>query len=77
MAGATRSKTLPGAGPFGFFDPFNLVPENADEALMYREAELAHGRVSMMVSAAHENSLTCFAHLHCTHIDAPRFAARV
>merc|ERR1719333_47038 len=47
--GPTVAKTMVGVtGPFGFFDPLNLVPETKEELLLYREAELAHGRVAMM-----------------------------
>eukprot|EP00316_Scyphosphaera_apsteinii_P013503 CAMPEP_0119308974 /NCGR_PEP_ID=MMETSP1333-20130426/13274_1 /TAXON_ID=418940 /ORGANISM="Scyphosphaera apsteinii, Strain RCC1455" /LENGTH=205 /DNA_ID=CAMNT_0007312869 /DNA_START=32 /DNA_END=649 /DNA_ORIENTATION=+ len=44
------AKTLPGiTAPFGFFDPLDLIEDCAqEEILRFREAELAHGRVSMM-----------------------------
>jgi len=44
------AKTLPGVtAPFGFFDPMGLIDDCAqEEILRFREAELAHGRVSMM-----------------------------
>ena len=34
--------------PFGFFDPLGLTPESNEELLLFREAELAHGRVAMV-----------------------------
>uniref|UniRef100_A0A7S4I563 Light harvesting protein n=1 Tax=Prymnesium polylepis TaxID=72548 RepID=A0A7S4I563_9EUKA len=44
-------KTLPGAtAPFGFFDPLGLTPEARDDVLLWREAELNHGRVAMMAA---------------------------
>lgn len=40
---------LPGAlPPFGFFDPLTLAPEDRREALFMREAEIMHGRTSML-----------------------------
>ena len=36
--------------PFGMFDPLNLAPESQEEFMMYREAELAHGRIAMMAA---------------------------
>merc|ERR1719201_734435 len=47
--GPAVAKTMPGVtAPFGFFDPMNLTPETAEEVMLFREAELAHGRVAMM-----------------------------
>lgn len=46
----TTPKDLPGVvGPLGFFDPLNFA-ENASSGTMrrYREAEITHGRVSMV-----------------------------
>ena len=37
-------------GPFGVFDPLGLAPESADDLLLFREAELAHGRVAMVAA---------------------------
>lgn len=48
--GQDLMRRLPGAGPFGFFDPCNLTPECQREAILWREAELTHGRVSMMAA---------------------------
>ena len=42
--------TLAGAGPMGFFDPLNLTPECKREVVLWREAELMHGRVSMLAA---------------------------
>jgi len=42
------AEKMPGVGPFGFFDPMGLVPDTKEELLLFREAELAHGRVAMM-----------------------------
>ena len=36
--------------PFGFFDPMGLTPESNEELQLYREAELAHGRVAMVAA---------------------------
>jgi len=36
--------------PFGMFDPLDLAPESQEQFMMYREAELAHGRVAMMAA---------------------------
>jgi len=44
-------KTLPGVtAPFGFFDPLGLTPESRDDVMLWREAELNHGRVAMMAA---------------------------
>jgi len=49
--GAEYAKTMPGLGPFGFFDPLGTTEEKTvEEIMLYREAELAHGRVAMMAS---------------------------
>merc|ERR1719267_475364 len=42
MAGVTQ--------PFGFFDPLGCITADStvEEVMLYREAELAHGRVAMM-----------------------------
>jgi len=51
MTGAAYASTLPGVcSPVGFFDPLQLTPTDQDEVRMYREAELAHGRVAMMAA---------------------------
>ena len=36
--------------PLGFFDPLGLTPENREEVVLWREAELNHGRVVMMAA---------------------------
>lgn len=42
------AKSLPGvSGPFGFFDPLGLAPDNKRDFMKYRESELKHGRVAM------------------------------
>merc|ERR1719460_1786428 len=48
--GAAFAKTLPGVtAPMGYFDPLGLADElPAEEMLKWREAELAHARVSMV-----------------------------
>jgi hypothetical protein len=52
--GTAFAATLPGAGPFGFFDPLNLVADKSSmEVMLYREAELAHGRVAMMAAVGY------------------------
>merc|ERR1740138_1074856 len=50
IMGAAFAKTLPGiTAPMGYFDPLGLLDEKTtEEILMFREAELAHGRVSMV-----------------------------
>jgi len=49
--GPEVAKTLPGVtAPFGFFDPMGLTPDTQEELMLYREAELAHGRVAMMAT---------------------------
>ena len=41
-------KTLPGvSGPFGYFDPLGLAPDNKRDFMKFRESELKHGRVAM------------------------------
>jgi light-harvesting complex I chlorophyll a/b binding protein 1 len=45
------AEALPGVtSPFGLFDPFGLAPETQEEYMLFREAELAHGRVAMMAA---------------------------
>ena len=47
--GRAYAEKMPGVtAPFGFFDPLGLTPETKEELLLFREAELAHGRVAMM-----------------------------
>jgi len=48
--GGELMRSLPGAAPWGFFDPLNLTPECQRDVLLWREAELAHGRVSMLAA---------------------------
>jgi len=49
--GPELMRDLPGVmSPMGFFDPWNLTPEDRTEALIYREAELTHGRVAMLAA---------------------------
>ena len=44
-------KTLPGiTAPIGFFDPLGLTPESKEDVLVWREAEVMHGRVAMMAT---------------------------
>lgn len=41
-------KNLPGvSGPFGYFDPLGLAPDNAKDFKKFQESELKHGRVAM------------------------------
>lgn len=35
-------------GPFGFFDPLGLTPDNEADFRKYRESELKHGRIGMI-----------------------------
>jgi|EP00966_Prymnesium_polylepis_P055467 light-harvesting complex I chlorophyll a/b binding protein 4 len=47
--GRAYAEKMPGVtAPFGLFDPLGLTPETKEELLLFREAELAHGRVAMM-----------------------------
>jgi len=51
LGGAAFARTLPGVTrPLGFFDPLGLTPEAQDEIMVFREAEVMHGRVSMMAA---------------------------
>jgi len=45
---AFAEKMVGVSAPFGFFDPLGLTPDTKEEVLLFREAELAHGRVAMM-----------------------------
>ena len=36
------------SGPFGFFDPLDLVPTEKADFAKYRESELKHGRIAML-----------------------------
>lgn len=47
--GRAVAEKMPGvSAPFGYFDPMGLTPETNEELQLYREAELAHGRVAMV-----------------------------
>lgn len=35
------------SGPFGYFDPLGLAPDNAKDFKKFQESELKHGRVAM------------------------------
>merc|ERR1719353_1143283 len=50
--GRAFAETMPGiTGPLGFFDPLGFTDDKTkEEVLMLREAELAHGRVSMVAA---------------------------
>jgi len=49
--GPELMRDLPGVmSPMGFFDPLGFTPEDRTEALIYREAELTHGRVAMLAA---------------------------
>ena len=42
-------ESMPGVtAPFGVFDPLDLMPETVEELMLFREAEVVHGRVAMM-----------------------------
>jgi len=50
-SGSDYAKTLPGTGPFGFFDPLDLTADLSEGKVRYfREVELKHGRVSMLAA---------------------------
>ena len=51
--GRAFAEKMPGVtAPFGLFDPAGCVDEaSGEEIMLYREAELAHGRVAMMAAA--------------------------
>jgi len=36
------------SGPFGFFDPLSLCPDNQRDFSKFRESELKHGRIAML-----------------------------
>jgi len=46
--GLELARSLPGVGPFGYFDPWNLTPDSQRDVVLWREAELMHCRVSML-----------------------------
>merc|ERR1719298_30897 len=49
MGKAALEKMVGQTAPFGVFDPLGLADDKSEEELMlFREAELAHGRVAMM-----------------------------
>ena len=51
MAGNEYAKSLPGTGPWGFFDPLGLTNELSDGQVRYfREVEVKHGRVAMLAA---------------------------
>ena len=51
LTGTEYAKTLPAAGPFGFFDPLGLTGElNQGKVRYFREVEVKHGRVAMLAA---------------------------
>lgn len=54
MSATEYAKTLPGAGPFGFFDPLGLLKVDKDmtegTVRYWREVEVKHGRVAMLAA---------------------------
>merc|ERR1712127_1127354 len=49
VRGSDYAKTLPAAGPFGFFDPLGLTSDLEPATVRYfREVEVKHGRVAML-----------------------------
>ena len=48
--GNALMRELPGKGPWGYFDPIGITPECQREALLWREAEIMHGRVAMVAA---------------------------
>ena len=43
---------MPGAGPFGLFDPLGFTKGGTEATVRYyREVELKHGRVAMLCAA--------------------------
>ena len=52
LMGKAYAETMPGVtAPFGFFDPLGLMDDKSPEEIrMFREAELAHCRVSMVAA---------------------------
>ena len=44
LAAAPVQEWAGATAPFGFFDPLGLAPETQEEFMLYREAELTHGR---------------------------------
>ena len=53
MGVADYVKSMPGEGPFGFFDPLGFMSQDdmtEGKARYYREVELKHGRVGMLAA---------------------------
>lgn len=51
MAASDYAKSLPGTGPFGFFDPLGLTADLTEGKVRYfREVEVKHGRVAMLAA---------------------------
>ena len=49
VRGSDYAKTLPAAGPFGYFDPLGLASDLEPATVRYfREVELKHGRVATL-----------------------------
>merc|ERR1719231_1351352 len=73
--GTSYAKTLPGEGPFGFFDPLGLTADISEGKVRYfREVELKHGRVAMLAAVGFlvgEN----FHPLFGGNIDVPSYVA--
>jgi len=53
MSATEFAKTLPGVGPFGFFDPFGFCEDDdmtEGRVRYFREVEVKHGRVAMLAA---------------------------
>merc|ERR1712087_122729 len=51
MSTVDYAKSMPGEGPFGFFDPLGFMSQGdmtEGRARYYREVEVKHGRVAML-----------------------------
>ena len=77
MGVADYVKSMPGEGPFGFFDPLGFMSQDdmtEGKARYYREVELKHGRVAMLAAVGFvvaEN----FHPLFGGFIDVPSYVA--
>jgi len=77
MSASDYAKTMPGSGPFGYFDPLGMLSQDgmsAGSARYYREVELKHGRVAMLAAVGFVVG-EAFHPLFGGDIDVPSFVA--
>ena len=67
LSRATPTHPALAESPASAADPLGLTPETKEELLLFREAELAHGRVAMMGATPSPTRINLCAHCTSTH----------